>query len=162
MILGSIAKGIFGLGALGGIGTAGVMWGPEVFEKLSNYISIFKESDKGEAVKYTVKISQDKSEILDCDKKDNEYTILKLEKDNGSSQGSPKAKLVCGHQSTKPTLAESWVKSSKETDIKSLTCVREKSTGKEQTYWCAIKDKELKLGKDPAEKPTSITISWTS
>ncbi|AFO51852.1 hypothetical protein MHLP_01360 [Candidatus Mycoplasma haematolamae str. Purdue] len=163
MFLGSVFKGLVGLGALGGIGATGVVYGPNLYEKVSNYISMFKEAEKGEGVKYTVKVLGKSSEqVLNCEKQDNKYTNLKLEKEGGNQSGDLKVKLSCDYSESPVDYATTLVKSGTDSVTKDLTCFREKSTGREQTYQCALKNsKEIILGKNDSD-PKSITISWTS
>ncbi|AFO51856.1 hypothetical protein MHLP_01380 [Candidatus Mycoplasma haematolamae str. Purdue] len=163
-----IFTGLGTLGAMGGIGTAGVLYGPTAWQYAQGYLSMFKEAEVGKGIKYTVRFDGTKKSQQDisCQGKDSQHTSLKLEKVEGQSEGNPRAKLVCQNTSQQLEFMERFIKSSK--DVPDLTCVRESSEGETQTFRCAIKGgKELTLGTEtePKEqkqysKVVAITLSW--
>ncbi|AFO51855.1 hypothetical protein MHLP_01375 [Candidatus Mycoplasma haematolamae str. Purdue] len=155
MIVGSIVKGVFGLSAIGGVGAAGVMWGPELATHAKTYLTMFKEAGKGQGIKFTIKAPLGNSAVLDCAGQTNQHTSLKLEK---TSDSSSKAKFSCQNTSEPLGKAESLFKYAGE-----LTCFRTNSMGTEQTFTCLVKNKTLTLteGQKTQEKVTEVTANWT-
>ncbi|AFO51854.1 hypothetical protein MHLP_01370 [Candidatus Mycoplasma haematolamae str. Purdue] len=152
-----IAIGLANLGVIGGIGTAGVIWGPDLMKQANAYMAMFKDVQKGESVKYTIKVDKQEPQILDCEGKQDQYTILKLEK---VSDAQNKAKFIC--QTTQEHLDKSSSFMKTISGIKELSCIREESTGTKQTFRCVYPGKSLTLEANKEDqKVTGITISWS-